>query len=245
MKRCIVIFGATSKIAESAAREWAAQGSELILVGRSEERLQTLVEDLSARGAKPVRSYTIDFADYPAHEAFVAELLGHHEITTAFLCHGFLGEQENVQKSVAASLDSIGVNFLSYVSLLTPLAEAFSSRGSGEIVVVGSVAGDRGRASNYVYGCAKGATALFAQGLRNRLASKGVHVMTIKPGMVDTPMTAHLAKGPLFAQASQVGVQIVRALDRKRSVCYLPWWWLIIMTIIRLIPEGIFKRLKL
>jgi short-subunit dehydrogenase len=132
------------------------------------------------------------------------------------------------------------------VSLLTLLANYFQSRGRGSIVAISSVAGDRGRKSNYVYGAAKGMVTLFLQGLRNRLASKGVTVVTIKPGFVDTPMTKDFDRsGPLWTQPPAIARGIVRAVERRRDVAYLPWFWQLIMLVIRHIPERIFKRMSL
>jgi short-subunit dehydrogenase len=128
---------------------------------------------------------------------------------------------------------------------LSILANYFEKRGEGTLAAISSVAGDRGRQSNYVYGTAKAAVNAYLQGLRNRLYSKGVHVLTIKPGFVDTPMTAHLKQGPLFASVDQVARDIVKAIEKKKCIIYTPWFWRWIMLVIRLIPESLFRRLKL
>jgi len=129
--------------------------------------------------------------------------------------------------------------------LLTLLANRFEAQRHGTLAVIGSVAGDRGRQSNYVYGTAKGALAIFLQGLRNRLHPAGVRVLTVKPGFVDTPMTASFKKGPLWAAPEAVAAAIVAAVERGRDVIYTPWFWWGIMTLIKLVPERVFKKLKL
>jgi decaprenylphospho-beta-D-erythro-pentofuranosid-2-ulose 2-reductase len=167
-------------------------------------------------------------------------------LDTVLVAHGVLPDQKAGEASVERMLADIDANALSVLSLLTPLANRFEAKRAGTIAVISSVAGDRGRTSNYVYGAAKGMVTIFLQGLRNRLAASGIAVVTIKPGFVDTPMTAHLPKGgPLWAKPEDVAAGIVAAIDKGRDVVYLPWFWRIIMLIIRHIPERIFKRLSL
>jgi short-subunit dehydrogenase len=136
-------------------------------------------------------------------------------------------------------------NCISVISLLTHLANYFEKQRSGCVAVITSVAGDRGRQSNYVYGAAKGAVNIFLQGMRNRLSKVGVTVLTIKPGLVDTPMTAGLPKNFLFADPAVVGTRIFNAIMRGKEIVYVPWFWRWIMLIIRTIPESVFKRMKL
>jgi len=156
-----------------------------------------------------------------------------------------LPDQRECERSVAKTLEAFQTNAISTIALLTEIANRFEARGRGVIAVISSVAGDRGRQSNYVYGAAKGAVNIFTQGLRNRLAKKGVAVVTIKPGFVDTPMTAHLPKNALFASPEYVGARIFKAIERREDVVYVPWFWFFIMTLIRHVPERIFKRLNL
>ncbi|MCG8081658.1 MAG: SDR family NAD(P)-dependent oxidoreductase, partial [Candidatus Thiodiazotropha taylori] len=137
------------------------------------------------------------------------------------------------------------VNALTTISLLTNLANYFEAQQRGSIVVISSVAGDRGRQSNYVYGAAKGAVTIFLQGLRNRLTKSGVNVLTVKPGFVDTPMTADFPKGALWASSEKVAQDINKAIDAQKSVAYVPWFWRYIMLIIKSIPEMVFKKLSL
>lgn len=244
--RKIVIFGATSAIAQACARIWAERGDALYLVGRRAERLEAMAGDLEVRGAKKVRFEARDLSDLEAHEAIVdraAEALGGMDV--ALIAHGVLGDQTLLQQDASLAAETIALNFVSAASLLTHLANRMETQGAGTLAVISSVAGDRGRQSNYVYGAAKAGLSAFASGLRNRLQKRGVHVLTIKPGFVDTPMTAHVKKGPLFASPESVARGIVRAIDKKRDVLYVPGFWRPIMWLIRGIPERLFKRLPL
>tara|TARA_B100001094_G_C18163330_1_gene790595 strand:- start:1349 stop:2089 length:741 start_codon:yes stop_codon:yes gene_type:complete len=246
MSQNILIFGATSKIAEETARLWAIDGHRLHLVGRNATKMEPIRNDLLARGATAVEVYELDFADEQSHASFIKEIYDREKIfDICLLAHGYLGNQVEDQSSYEKSLMVIKANFLSYVSLMTPLADRMSENGTGSIVVISSVAGDRGRQSNYIYGSAKGAVSLYAQGLRNRLSSKGVNVITIKPGFVDTPMTANIPKNKLFVKPAVIAEGIVKAIASRRSCVYLPSIWFLIMTIIKLIPEFVFKKLKL
>src|SRR5690606_11893908 len=160
------------------------------------------------------------------------------------IAHGTLPDQERIQDSVEDTLREIQTNALSYISLLTLLAKFFEQQ-HGCIAVISSVAGDRGRRSNYVYGTAKGAVSLFTSGLRVRLNKAGVSVVTIKPGFVDTPMTAHLKKNPLYAKPNKVGKRIYTAMLKGEDIVYVPWFWRYIMLVIGHIPARLFKRLPL
>ena len=245
MKRTLII-GATSAIAGEFARISVEKGDRLFLAARNPVKLQTVAEDLKVRGGKKVATSVMDALDSGTHEsllkAAVAELGG---LDTVLIAHGVLGDQKAAERDYRIAEREYQINFLSVVSMLTHAATYFENQRAGTIAVISSVAGDRGRQSNYVYGSAKGALSIYLSGLRGRLYKSGVSVLTIKPGFVDTPMTAHLKKGPLFASPRRVAAGIYRAIDRRRDVVYLPGFWGVIMTIIRLIPERIFKRLKL
>ena len=245
--RKILIIGATSAIAEATARIFAARGDALFLVARNADRLQAIATDLNVRGAVRTATATLDVTDFAAHQAVIdraeQELGG---LDTVLIAHGTLSDQNECEKSVDALRSEFDINALSTMALLTTLANTFEARKSGTLAVISSVAGDRGRQSNYVYGSAKAAVSAFLSGLRQRLAKSNVDVLTIKPGFVDTPMTANIAnKGALWAKPDQIAAGIVRAIDKRRSVVYLPWFWRGIMLIIRHIPESIFKKLKL
>ncbi len=246
----IIIVGATSAIAQESARIWAERGDHLVLVGRSESKLQAIQEDLRVRTAHTgalIETLTADLDLLGHHPALLQNafsLLGNH-CDLILVAHGTLGEQTLAQKSWEETQKILLTNFLGPVSLLTEAANRLENQSSGTLAVISSVAGDRGRQSNYIYGTAKGGLSIFLQGLRNRLFAKGVHVLTIKPGFVDTPMTASFKKGLLWAKPETVARGIVRACDTRRDVVYLPFFWRWIMLIITSIPEGIFKKLKL
>jgi short-subunit dehydrogenase len=242
----IVIFGATSAIAQGFARQAAARGDALFLIGRSADKLAAVAEDVRVRGARPVHTAVADLDDTTRHAQLVedaAAALG--GIDAALVAHGTLTDQAAAQRDVALVARDFQTNFLSAASILTIVANHFEIQGAGTIVVISSVAGERGRQSNYVYGSAKAALTAFASGLRNRLAPRGVTVITVKPGFVDSPMTAHLPKNALFARADDVGRRIYRALERKEDVVYVPFFWALIMFAVRGVPERLFKRLKM
>ncbi len=244
--RNILIVGATSAIAEATARLWAEEGAALFLVGRDRERLKEIAADLKVRGARRVKTFTMDATAFDQHEKMQeAALSSLGGLDIALIAHGSLSDQKRCESSVEETLHEMNVNALSVIALATRLATYFEARGGGCLAVIGSVAGDRGRGSNYVYGSAKAFVAHFFSGLRNRLDRKGVHVLTIKPGFVDTPMTAALKKGALWAQPGDIARGIVRAIDRRKDEIYLPSFWRLIMFIIRHIPERIFKRMSL
>jgi len=245
--RKILIIGATSAIAESTARRFAARGDALFLVARNQVRLQAIADDLKVRGAPRAAIATLDVTDFAAHSAVIEQAereLGGLDV--ALIAHGTLSDQNECQSSVDTLRREFDINAISTMSLLTELANRFAARKQGTLAVISSVAGDRGRQSNYVYGSAKAAVTAFASGLRQRLAKVNVDVLTIEPGFVDTPMTAAIPdKGALWAQPTRVAAGIVDAIDKRRSVVYLPWFWRYIMFVIRHIPEPIFKKLKL
>jgi decaprenylphospho-beta-D-erythro-pentofuranosid-2-ulose 2-reductase len=244
--KTVAIFGATSAIAVAYARLEAVEGAKLFLVARNKDKLSTIIDDLKARGASEVNYLIADLGDVSKHEGIVKEVESTlNQIDIAFVAYGSLGEQLSAQHSFEETDAILRVNFFSVVSLLTVVADRFETLRKGKIAVISSVAGDRGRQSNYIYGASKGALNIFLEGLRNRLYPADVQVLTIKPGFVDTPMTAHIKKGPLFASPSQVANDIKRALEWNLNTLYTPWFWMPIMIIIRSIPEFIFKRLKL
>ena len=242
----VLIVGATSAIAEASARLWAARGDALFLVGRNATRLEIIAADLSVRGAATVGCFVMDAADTAKHAAMLdAAFIALGGLDVALIAHGTLPDQKACEASVELTLKEIDNNGLSVVALATLLGDKFEAQGHGSLAVIGSVAGDRGRQSNYVYGAAKGLVSLFLQGLRNRLAKKGVQVLTIKPGFVDTPMTASFKKGALWAQPDDIARGILRAIEQRKDIVYLPGFWRLIMLIIRHIPERVFKRLSL
>ena len=244
--RHILIIGATSAIAEATARNFAQDGDRLYLAARNPERLAAVANDLKTRGATQVKTVAMDANDTARHAALIAQAEAALEgLDTILIAHGTLSDQKACEASFEETLEELQTNCLSVISLLTLVANRFEEQKHGTIAVISSVAGDRGRQSNYVYGTAKAAVSTFLQGLRNRLYRSGVTVITIKPGFVDSPMTADFRKGPLWVSPENVGRGIYRAIHRKSNVIYLPWFWKFIMVGIRLMPERLFKKMKL
>lgn len=243
----ILVIGATSAIAEACARLWATAGHRLHLVGRDAERLAAIAADLRVRGAGAATWECLDLLDHDGHAAALdraVTCLGGLDI--ALIAHGSLADQRACEADVGLALREIDTNALSVVSLLTLLGEHCAAQGHGTLAVIGSVAGDRGRRSNYVYGAAKGMVGLFAEGMQHRFAGSPVRVVLIKPGPTDTPMTAHLkAAGARLADPRRVAAAICRAIGRGAPVVYVPAIWRPIMWVIRHLPRWIFHRLDI
>lgn len=242
----ILILGATSSIAKHTTRLFAADENSLYLVARNEDKLSSMKQDMLVRGATDVHYETLDLADDSKHKEMVkraTDAMG--SIDTVFIAYGTLANQNDSATSYESTLKELQINCLSVISLLTILANQLEQQGSGSIAVISSPSGDRGRQSNYIYGTAKGALTIFLQGLRNRLSKSKVHVLTIKPGFVDTPMTKDFKKGFLWVNPEVVSKGIYNAIKKKREVVYLPFFWRYIMIIIKSIPEKLFKHLSL
>lgn len=242
----IIVIGATSGIAQACCQQWANRGDRLFLVARNESRLASTAEDLSVRSNQEVGQFVMDVLDQSTYEPCLQaakEFLG--KIDVVLMAQGVLPNQADCEASLETFNEQFQINALSVMDLSHLFANELEAQGHGSIAVISSVAGDRGRQSNYAYGASKAAVSAFLQGLRNRLFKKGVNVLTVKPGFVDTAMTADVKKGPLFAQPGAVAKAIVRAIDRKKSILYVPFFWWGIMTIIKCLPEVIFKRLSL
>ncbi|QNB10666.1 SDR family oxidoreductase [Paraburkholderia tropica] len=243
----ILIVGATSAIATACARRWATEGANLFLVARNGERLQQVADDLVARGAKRAACFQLDINEVERHAAMLescqAEL---GKIDIVLVAPGTLPDQAQCQDSAEVAMREFNTNVTSIIGLLTPIANLIEAQRSGTIAVISSVAGDRGRPSNYLYGSAKAALSNFCEGLNARLFKAGAHVVTIKPGFVATPMTQGLPlPGPLVATADKVAGDITRAIEKKKDVLYTPWFWSLIMLIIRSVPKFLFKRASL
>lgn len=247
MSKRIVVFGANSAMAVACLRIWAAQGHRLYLVARDADRLERLAADLGVRGAASVSLMVADLADCEAHGALIRQVfesLG--GVDVCLLAHGVLPEQSLCQQDQRQMIRQFQTNALSSMSLLGLMAERMEAARAGVMAAISSVAGDRGRASNYCYGASKAALTVFLQGLRNRLHRANVQVITIKPGFVDTPMTASFKKGALWAKPEDVAEQICKAIERRKpDVLYAPGFWRWIMWVICSIPESLFKRMRL
>lgn len=241
----VMIFGASSGIAMEFARFYAPRKVRFTLVGRDAEKLQDISDDLYARGAKEVffSACALDGLE-SSYEATRAIVKQSEVPDTVLIAHGILGENNQLMSSPQAMDELFRVNVGSPVGILMALEEVMVPRARGVIAVISSVAGDRGRASNFAYGSTKAAVTAFASGLRARLASKGVHVLTVKPGMVATAMTAHLPRSPLMAKPRVVARQIIGGILKRQNVIYTPSFWRLIMFIISHIPEKIFMKLK-
>lgn len=241
--RKVLVIGATSAIAEATARLFAADGDALFLVGRSAAHLEHVADDLRTRGAARVDTFVMDANDLSAHETMLTraeDALG--ELDTVLIAYGTLPDQAACERDVDLALAAWQTNAASPMALLTRLANRLEARGHGTLAVISSVAGERGRKTNYVYGSAKAALTTFLEGLRHRLHGRGVHVLTIKPGLVDTPMTESFEKGVLWSTPERVARDIHRAIGRQREELYTPGFWRFVMLVIRNMPRWLFKR---
>lgn len=245
----VVIFGATSVIAEHTARQLVQNGASVYCIGRNADKLNRVIADLKVRAGNEqvIDGFRADLADTTQHPILIEQAIKSlGGLDAVLIAHGTLPDQRDCEADAELTQKEIQINALSVINLLTLLANYFETQGKGVIATISSVAGDRGRQSNYVYGAAKGMVSLFLQGLRNRLTAKGVSVVTIKPGFVDSPMTADFDKsGPLWAQPEVIATGIIKAMQKGKNEVYLPWFWWGIMQVIKHIPEAIFKRLSL
>lgn len=241
----ILIVGATSAMARGCAFAWAAQGQRVLLAGRDDTELARLAQDIRVRFNTAAQVVALDLDETAPREGWVAELQETYGQIDGLLCAaGWMPDNETMRHGQPA-LQVIQRNFTGPVALINAFADVCEQRKHGFIVGIGSVAGDRGRQSNYLYGAAKGGFAIYLAGLRNRLFAAGVSVLTVKPGFVDTRMTFGLPGLFLVADPFWVGQQIVAASDKGRDEIYVPGFWRLILLIIRHVPEVIFKRLKL
>jgi decaprenylphospho-beta-D-erythro-pentofuranosid-2-ulose 2-reductase len=243
----IVILGATSGIVLEVQRQLTRRRCELLLVARSPQRLAALQADLLIRGAPQVLTYSADLSSIAQHNGILEFACREFpDFDTVLLAYGSMHNQKDSQACIAVLLEELQVDFISAAAILTLFAAELERRRTGCIAAITSVAGDRGRRSNYVYGSAKGGLSLFLQGLRSRLHPAGVRVITIKPGPVQTQMTDGLPHAARFADPQQVARDIVRSLERgSPDILYTPRIWRYIMTAVKLLPEVIFKRLPL
>ncbi|NTV53663.1 MAG: SDR family oxidoreductase [Candidatus Firestonebacteria bacterium] len=243
----ILILGANSAMARALARQAASPNTQLVLAGRHVKEMEKTAADLGVRsnGPKP-GVLAFDAQAMETHEKFWQQVLAKFQvIDEVYVFFGQMHPQVESQRDFRLAEEMLVTNYVGAVSILEKIAATMEARKAGLIVGVSSVAGDRGRRSNYLYGSSKAGLNSFLSGLRNRLVPAGVHVMTVKPGFVDTPMTADLKKGILYAKPEAVARGILKAAARRKDEVYLPFFWRWIMLIIIHIPEGVFKKLKL
>ena len=240
----VLILGATSDIAIALAHRFAQAGCNITLAARACERLAETVTDLEIRHNIKAKTVEFDALNYAGHTDFYDGLATKPDV--AICVFGYLGDQKVAQANFAEAEKIIDSNYTGAVSILNIIANDFEQRRAGTIIGISSVAGDRGRQSNYVYGSAKAAFTAYLSGLRNRLAKAGVHVITVKPGFVRTKMTAGMPlPAPVTAKPERVASDVFNAFAKQRNQVYTLWMWQFIMLIIRHIPEGIFKKMNL
>jgi len=243
----ILVLGATSAIAQAYARRRGAEGAAFVLAGRREERLASIAADLKACGAASAESFVIDLAAIDGIEAAARDLRAKFgEIDEVVIAYGILGEQSAAEQDLSLARALIDTNFTSAALWILALIKAKPANVTLTIVGIGSVAGDRGRGSNFIYGSSKAAFDRFLEGLQHK-GDAALRVVRVKPGFVDTPMTAAIENkgGPLWAKPDQIADDIARAVAKGRRVVYTPWFWWVIMMIIRHLPWFVFRRLKI
>ncbi|MFY0255646.1 SDR family oxidoreductase [Chitinophaga sp. 30R24] len=240
----VLLLGAGSDIAVAIARKFAAAKYDIQLAGRDASALLPQQQDLQVRYGITATTHTFNATDFNTHAGFYHALPTTPDITVCVF--GYLGDQEKAQQNWLESAAIIHTNYTGAVSILNIIADNYVAVNRGTIIGISSVAGERGRQSNYIYGSAKAGFTAYLSGLRNRLYRSGVHVITVKPGFVNTQMTQHLTLPPLLtAQPTAVAEAIFKAVRKQQHTIYVKWHWKYIMLIIKLIPEGIFKKLSL
>jgi short-subunit dehydrogenase len=244
--RRVIVLGATSAIAQATARLYAPQGAHLFLAGRNAEHLQVVATDLRGRGAATVEVEATDLSapeDAGAQLAAMAARIG--GVDDILLAYGVLGDQAAAERDLKTAGEILSVDFTSAAQWCLAAANLLEDQRHGVLLVIGSVAGDRGRQSNFIYGAAKGGLGILVQGIAHRLALRktGARAVLIKPGFVDTPMTGHLPKGgPLWAKPEAVAAIVRKAADRGGPIVYAPPFWQLILLIIRVIPAPLFHK---
>lgn len=245
MIRHALIIGATSGIAEATARRWAERGDALYLVARDSEHLARIAADLATRGAARVEQASLDVLDFDSHPRVLEDAFqAMQTIDTVLIAHGSGSNEHECLHDTQALKREFDINATATIALLAQLATRLRNQGHGNLAVLSSVAGDRGRRANMLYGAAKAAVDAYTSGLRQRLVRTQVNVLTIKPGWVDTPMTAAMQPNALFATPERVAKDIVNAIDKRRAILYTPWYWRPIMLALRCVPEALWRHLR-
>lgn len=241
----VLIIGGGSGIARFVAKCFARDGASLYLADLKLERLQTVKADILTHYPTEIFIEELDVNDFSRHEEVIQSAFDAMKgIDAVLIAHGTLPNQAAIEADFSKIHKELSTNAISVISLATNVVNLFEKQNHGTLAAISSVAGDRGRASNYVYGTAKGAVSLYFQGLRGRVSNKPINIITIKPGFVDTPMTANAKKNPLYSSAEAVGKAIYNAMKSGKEIVYVPGYWRLIMLVVKMIPENIFKKLK-
>ena len=240
-----LICGATSAVAGKFIERVIQKGHKVVLVGRNEQKINALTNHYNTiKPSSVIDTFLLDFNKTSEHQA-LANKMETWKITDILCSWGILGDDKIAQVNSNHAVEIVNSNFTSYVSLLATITPYFEKQNNGSITVITSVAGDRGRQSNYTYGSAKGALSIYLDGMRHRFASTGVNIIDIKPGFIDTPMTSELKKGALWAKPEKIATDIERAIIHSKPKIYTPFFWRYIMYVIKNIPYFIFKKLKI
>lgn len=248
MRDKLLIIGATSVLAQETAKIFAQDNASFVLVARNAEKLHMVAEDLRQKGAHKILEIVMNVNEFDRYASTLEQaVLTMGGLDIAFIAHGSASEQRSCEQNLDLLREDIQTNFVSTASLLMVIADFFERQQKGTIAVISSVAGDRGRRNQYIYASSKAALTVFLQGLRQRLYAAGVAVVTIKLGLVDTPMTSYLKNSKrriLFTKPANVARSIYKAIKNKKEEIYLPWFWKYIMAAIKMIPESVFKKVN-
>lgn len=242
----ILVFGATSAICHEVLKLYATKGCKLFLTARNQQQLQAVADDLATRGATISGQDCFDYNDTSSISQTISEAsesLGH--IDLVLVAHGSLPDQREMELNIDYSVQSIHTNYVSSAAIALAAANYFEQQQVGTLAVISSVAGDRGRKSNYIYGASKGATNALLEGLQGRFANSNISIINIKPGMIDTPMTRSFKKGLLWSTPKAIAPSIYQAINKGTSCLYVPGYWRYIMWIIKLLPATILHRLPI
>lgn len=249
-KEIYLFIGASSVITKAIAEQYATQGHHIVLAGRNNDDMLITTQHLTLLGATSATAITLDLQESHTHQAFfqkISDLYEHHDKPTLniYVLSGIMPSQTDIDTNPQLGIDCVTIGLTGIISVLQRFMSFFEQQQQGSITIFGSVAGDRGRLKNYVYGATKAGLACYASGLRNQLGRFGVHVMLVKPGFMNTPMIQGMKLPPLpIAQPKDVARVVIESLQKKRNVIYVPWFWRIIMGIIQHIPEFIFKKMS-
>lgn len=241
----IVLFASTSGIAQAVAEEFLKRKESILLIARNQEQLELQARDLEVKYGVSVPTLQWDLKDSETHEEKAHQLFEQYAVKGLFMAAGWMPPQEECEQDPTKTIQTIHCNFAAVSAILNLFAEHFAQKGTGFISCISSVAGDRGRGSNYIYGASKAGLTAYLEGMRNRFHKQGILIQTVKPGPVKTAMTAHLKDSALMAEPHDVACDIVRAIEARKDIVYTPFFWKYIMTAIKCVPDPLFKRMSL